>query len=115
MARWYKEAARFSCGQHPTLLPSWRYYVHVCSFTFVFASVDEIPQYIEHYQTKILPSSRIRGYRVGSQYGDHWEVQRWHERLPLRLREEGKRQEVIRALTEALADFRKQDAKRTRR
>lgn len=59
MARWYKEAARLSLGQHPTLLPSWRYYVHVCSFTFVFSSPDEIPPYIEHYQTKILPSSRM--------------------------------------------------------
>lgn len=110
MARWWKETGRFGNGEHSTLLPSQRYYVHVCSFTFVFGSLAEIPKYIEHYQTKILPSSRMDMSKMPPRH--HWEAQCWHETLPLRLREEGKRQEVVKALTEALADFRKREVKK---
>lgn len=107
MARWWKQKDRYT----DTLRPRWNYYVSVCSFMFHFNSPEEIPKYIEHYQTKILPSRRLPGPIPGRQWGDHEEARRWYERLPLRLRDESKRHQVVKALSEALADFRKQEAR----
>jgi hypothetical protein len=118
MARWWREKASYG---GTSLKPLWSYYVSVCSFRFHFTTPDQIPKYIEFYQTKVLPSSRLPGFgdypmrhhRFGDpRFGDHWECQRWYERLPLYLREESKRQRVVKALTEAYADFQKQDAKK---
>ena len=110
MARWWKERAH----KEPYLdykgnrvnQPFW-YYVYVCSFTFHFGSLEDIRLYIEHYETKIFPSSRIPNFVRGPLHGDHGEAQRWHENLPLRLREGTRREKVIKALKAALADFEK--------
>lgn len=56
---------------------------------------------LEYYSEKIHPSSR-RSDTLG---GDHWEFQRWFERLPMYLSEAPKRQKVVKALAKALEEF----------
>lgn len=77
----------------PTLLPREVYFVEVCSFTFEFHSIAQIEACLAFYSRKLLPSSRMNP--AGA---DHWECQRWFERLPLFLREEPKRLKVVKAL-----------------
>jgi hypothetical protein len=84
----------------PSLLQRPVYFVQVCSFTFQFHSVKQIQACLDFYAKKIQPSSRRD---IGS--ADHWECERWFERLPLFLREEPKRQRVIKALRDALEIF----------
>ena len=82
------------------LLPSWVYFVRVCSFTFEFHSVAQINHCLEYYDRKLQSSSRMN---IGG--ADHWETQRWFERLPMYLREEPKRKDVVKALAAALEQF----------
>ena len=84
----------------PTLLRSQVYFVRVCSFTFQFHSIQQIQACLDYYTRKIQPSSRVD---IGA--ADHWECERWFERLPLFLREESKRQRVVKALRDALKKF----------
>lgn len=84
----------------PTLLQRQVYFVRVCSFTFEFHSLQQIQTCLDFYEQKIQTSSRRD---IGA--ADHWECERWFERLPLYLREESKRQKVIKALREALKKF----------
>lgn len=81
----------------------WIYYVYVCSFTFAFYSLAMIQEYLDYYNTKILPSHMGSSFWVG-------EPQEKLNRLPLRLRNESKRHQVIKALTKALYEFRKQES-----
>src|SRR5437867_423009 len=74
--------------------------LRVCSFTFQFHSVQQIQACLDYYDRKIQPSSRLD---IGA--ADHWECERWFERLPLFLREESKRQRVVKALRDALKKF----------
>lgn len=85
----------------------WVYFVRVCSFTFEFHSIEQIEACLEYYSQKVHPSSRLS---IGS--ADHWEVQRWFERLPMYLLEESKRLKVVKALTAALATFTAERGKR---
>ena len=75
--------------------------VHVCSFTFRFESKLKIRKYIAFYERKIHPSGRLRT-TPGMDRFERWHFQRWHERLPLYLRERGKRERVVKALRKAL-------------
>jgi len=84
------------------IIPIWVYFVTVCSFTFTFRSLDQLRACQKFYEQKILDSSRID---LGA--ADNWEVQTWYQRLPLYLREEPKRQKVIKALGHALTEFNK--------
>jgi len=84
----------------PTLLRRQVYFVRACSFTFQFHSIQQIQACLDYYSRKIQPSSRVD---IGA--ADHWECERWFERLPLFLREEPKRQQVVKALTAALKQF----------
>jgi hypothetical protein len=84
----------------PSLLQKPVYFVRVCSFNFQFHSLQQIQACLDYYARKIQPSSR---QHIGAP--DHWECERWFERLPLFLREEPKRQKVIKALREALNKF----------
>ncbi len=86
------------------LIPRWVYFVSVCSFTFEFHSIEQIEACLEYYTEKLHPSSR----RFDMWGGDHWEFQRWFERLPMYLLEESKRQKVAKALTKALTEFSEQ-------
>ena len=71
--------------------------VNVASFTFHFFSVAQIRDCLAYYSHKIHATSRVS---VGA--ADHWEVQRWFERLPMYLLEEPKRIKVVKALERAL-------------
>jgi hypothetical protein len=79
--------------------PGPAYYVHVCGFTFEFWSVDQIRAALVFYQTKVHPSSRM------PTWGEHDVTQRWYERLPPYLQENGKREKVVKALTKAISTF----------
>jgi len=81
----------------------WIYYVCVCSFTFTFFSLEMLEEYVAYYSKKTLPSSRASAIWVG-------EPQTKFDRLPQYLREEAKRQKVVKALTKALNEFRRQEA-----
>ena len=99
------EVESSTSGYHraPTLLRRPVYFVRVCSFTFQFHSLPQIRAALQYYSRKIQPSSRVE---IGA--ADHWECERWFERLPLYLREEPKRQKVVKALTDALRQFTKE-------
>ena len=81
----------------PGLLPKDVLLVSVASFTFQFFTTQHLRDCLAYFSSKIHPSSRVS---IGG--ADHWEVQRWFERLPMYLLEEPKRRKVITALTEAL-------------
>jgi hypothetical protein len=85
------------------ILPRSVFFVAVASFTFEFHSLDQIRATIEYFSQKVRPSSRIpKFYSHGI---DHWETQRWYERIPMRLLKEPRRLQVVKALTAALEDF----------
>jgi hypothetical protein len=94
-------------NSHGYVTEPWVYFVRVCSFTFEFHSIEQIEACLEYYSQKTHPSSRLS---IGA--ADHWEVQRWFERLPMYLLEEPKRQKVVKALAAALATFRAEGSKR---
>ncbi len=71
--------------------------VSVASFTFQFFSLRQLRDCRAYFSQKTHPSSRLP---FGA--ADHWEVQRWFERLPMYLLEDPKRRRVVRALTRAL-------------
>jgi hypothetical protein len=77
--------------------------IRVCSFTFRFETKEEISKYIDFFQKKTHPSSRVPAKMLPNCSFRHWHSQRWYERLPLFLQEEPKRQKVLKALQEALA------------
>ena len=84
----------------PSFVPRFAYFVSVCSFTFEFQSLDQLRLCLEFYSRKLHPSTRRD---IGA--ADHWECERWFERLPLYLREEPKRLQVVSALQRALDEF----------
>ena len=84
----------------PTLLRRDVYFVRVCGFTFEFHSIEQLRACLAYYAQKIQPSSR---QNIGA--ADHWECERWFERLPLFLREEPKRVRAVKALEEAVQKF----------
>jgi hypothetical protein len=77
-------------------------FVRVCSFTFAFFSAEEIQSYLDYYSKKTHPSSA-----TPNMDGSHWEFQTKFDELPLYLREEPKRKQVVKALTRAMAEFSK--------
>ena len=81
----------------PALVPMNVLMVNVASFTFHFFSVQQIRDCLAYYNEKTHPSSRLS---IGAM--DHWEAQRWFERLPMYLLEESKRARVVKALSRAL-------------
>src|SRR5882724_8364317 len=66
-----------------TLSPREVWIVRVCSFTFVFHTLHQVEACLTYYSKKLHPSSRI----PSDQLGDHWEHQRWFERVPMYLLE----------------------------
>ena len=76
------------------------YFVRLCSFTFEFHSIMQIKACLDYYRQKVHPSTRLN---MGA--ADHWEMQRWFERLPMYLLEGSKRLKVMKALSAAIAEF----------
>jgi len=81
----------------PSLIPRNVLMVSVASFTFQFFTEQQLRDCLEYFSRKTHPSSRVT---IGA--ADHWEAQRWFERLPMHLLEDPKRLKVISALSEAL-------------
>src|SRR3954453_15105749 len=75
-----------------TLDPAPCYFVRVCGFTFEFWSTRHIAVALDYFREKVPASSR-----VGGTWGEHDVTQRWYERLPLELRQSGKREKVVAA------------------
>jgi hypothetical protein len=83
----------------PKLDPAPAYFVRVCGFTFEFWSVPQIEAALRFYREKTHPGSRMPNW------GEHDVTQRWYERAPLYLQENGKRERVVKALERALKEF----------
>lgn len=79
------------------------YFVAVCQFTFHFLSLRQIEIALEYFEKEHRGSTRVEG---GIGAADHWEVQRWFERLPKGMERKDRRNEVVNTLREALASFR---------
>jgi hypothetical protein len=75
-------------------------FVRVEGFTFEFHSAEQARACLDFYRLKIAPSGRLSSSDMGG--GDHWEFQRWFERLPGELRREPKRLKVVAALEDAV-------------
>jgi hypothetical protein len=82
----------------------WVYFVRVCSFTFQFVELNHIREYLNYFSQKPLPSSGKRG---GKALEPYWRA--WHERIPMWLKEEPKRQKIVKALQRALEVFEKSE------
>lgn len=82
----------------PTLIAKTVLLVDVASFTFQFVSVDQLCDCLAYYERKVHPTSR---QQIPGDI-DHWEAQRWFERLPMYLLEDAKRKKVVAALQKAL-------------
>jgi hypothetical protein len=83
-----------------------------CGFQFVFHSVVQVELCLDYYRLRHHPSSRLP-VNDGNFGGDHWETQRWFEKLPQFLLEKAKRPKVVAALEEALTEYRKYDGAET--
>jgi hypothetical protein len=94
------DGMRYHPWQSSTNQPEDVLFVRVCSFTFAFFSEEEVQQYLDYYSKKIHPSSAISNMN-----GSHWEFQTQFDELPLYLREEPKRKQVVKALSEAIIQF----------
>ena len=84
------------------LAPHEVYFVAVAGFTFEFHSLGQTQCAMDYFSQKIRPSSRMP-FPAGSM--DHWETQRWYDRVPMKLLKEPRRRQVLKALATALAEF----------
>lgn len=76
--------------------------VQVEQFTFEFLSLGQLKDCIQYLAAEHHASSRIQ---EGIGAADHWEVQRWYERLPRYLFSATRRPRVLKALRAALGQF----------
>lgn len=88
------------------LVPYYVCQVKVCGFTFIFHSVMQLELCLEYYSKKIHPTSKLPVY-TENLGGDHWETQRWFDKLPLHLQDKAKRPKVVAALEKALKEYSK--------
>ena len=117
MARCWKEVAQF---RSDSLHTEWNYFVHVCSFTFCFLSLEQIEEYHAYFSQKIHVSSSdiyshprwdyAKGRKDNFDFADshHYERQSKFDKLPIYLFEEPKRLKVVKALKKALKEFSKE-------
>lgn len=104
--RWIDDTQREHHDRAPNLIPYSVCLVTVKGFTFIFHSVEQIRVCLDYYQRKVHASSRLPVYTecLG---GDHWECQRWFERLPQFLVEEKTRNAVVSTLEQAIDEYSK--------
>src|SRR5262245_33978029 len=104
---WYiDDAQRERHLRAPTIVDHKVCLVRVCGFTFIFHSLTQLRLCLEYYSLEHQPSSRLPVYDQDLG-GDHWETQRWFEKLPQFLLEKPKRSKVITALKKALEQYSK--------
>ena len=89
----------YAADPHGSLRMHWVYFAEVAGFTFEFMSLHQVRECLVYFEQRLHPGSRVD---VGS--AEHWEVQRWHERIPGRLKSDRVRPEVVRALKMLLLD-----------
>ena len=95
------------CEKHrrtPTLIPYKVCLVSVCGFTFIFHILTQLRLCLDFNSQKHHPSSALPMKNSGC---DHWETQRWFEKLLQYLQEEAKRVKVVCALKTALDEYSK--------
>lgn len=112
MARYWRAKGKGGCGDRQATAPTPKYArnllardaiaVSVCSFTFYFDTKEQISEYIQFFEKKTHPSSRVPASMLPNCVYRHWHSQRWYERLPLYLQEQPKREKVLKALREAV-------------
>lgn len=88
--------------------PEWLYFVHVCSFRFVFVSLTQIAEYRAFYDQPRKPAFRsVHIGRDGKESigGDTTSA---FACLPLYLWQKGKREKVVAALDRAIREFAKE-------
>lgn len=76
--------------------------VQIRQFEFIFHSTTQLELCLEYYRMEHLPSTRLPVH-TGYHGGDHYETQRWFERLPGKLRSGNVRPVVVSTLQRALA------------
>ena len=81
------------------------YFVRACSFQFEFHSLDQLQACLEYFSRKVQPTSRIPHNELRNCGGDHSEMQRWFERLPMKLMDNHRRPRIVSALRTAVEDF----------
>jgi hypothetical protein len=62
-------------------------------------SLGQVRECLAYFEQRLHPSSRVD---IGG--ADHWEVQRWYDRIPGHLKSDRDRPEVVRALKALLSD-----------
>jgi hypothetical protein len=90
------DAARhleYAADPHRSVRTHWVYFAEVAGFTFEFMSLDQVRECLHYFEQRLHPSSRVS---VGA--ADHWEVQRWYERVPGHLKSDRNRPDVVRSL-----------------
>jgi hypothetical protein len=102
--RWIDDTQRERHERAPNLIPYSVCLVTVKGFTFIFHSVEQIRICLDYYQRKLHASSRLPVY-TQNLGGDHWECQRWFERLPQFLLEEKTRNAVVSTLEQAIVEY----------
>ena len=102
--QWFDDTQRKRHQKAPTLVRYPVCLVTVKGFTFVFHSVEQIRLCLDYYSRKIRPSSRLPVY-TENLGGDHYETQRWFDRLPQFLLENGTREEVVSSLQAAVEEY----------
>jgi hypothetical protein len=88
----------------PTLERHDVWFVRVAGFTFEFHALPQLRACLAYYATAHHPTSRLP-VANGTYGGDQSETQRWFERLPMYLLEAPKREQVVKALTNALTQW----------
>jgi hypothetical protein len=89
----------YAADPHGSIRTHWIYFAKVASFTFEFMSLDQVRECLVYFEQRLHPSSR-----VSPGGADHWEVQRWYDRLPGHLKSDRDRPDVIRSLKALLRD-----------
>ncbi len=110
--QWFDDTQRKQYREAPTLVPFKVCLVTVGRFTFIFHSAEQIQLCLDYYERQTHPSSRLPVY-TESLGGDHWETQRWFDRLPQYLLENKRRPKVVSALRKAFEEYSKIPGART--
>ena len=105
---WYVDNEQFNRYRRSAGLTPYKVcVVEVCGFQFIFHSAMQLELCLDYYSRQTRPSSRLPVYKENLG-GDHWETQRWFEKLPLYLLENAKRPKVVATLERALLAYRQQ-------
>ena len=90
-------------------LPEWLYFVHVCSFRFVFTSFEQIGDFKLFYDQPRKPAFRHTWVdENGVAHDGGCDTTSEFARLPLYLWEKSKRPRVVAALSRAIRTFAKE-------